>query len=730
MPPIMASSGTWASMLTTESSADSAATTMASSRASTLAAVAGWSFSPASHTTAPTAVTQAPKARATSNTCIFRLIFVLLCQGQAPNTHPRNAYSETYVPSNPSQARWWIKLTRTTRSKWDILGSRPQGWTSSYDEKGHGVTTPDRGPFPAIHPVEAMAMPIAGRRSGILTLRSGPKWHDIGYVNGKAIQVESSSVDESMPMLMADSGALPRQTAIELINRMRESHSDPFEDLLSRGVITDDKLRELTRWRALMLIRRAAEFREGSFSFRELSEPRLPGPALDLKLPAVLLATLIKQDEHADLQQRLNPWLASSPRLTSNPATGPAEFGFRASDAELLRLFDGKRTVRDVLGATSMAPTHAIPTVWLMLVSGAMASPRDLSDAAAQPQGSALAVPPGGAPEDLTTTLEVPAISPPKSKHADVDVATGRATALGQTLFGDEFLLDDGARDAISAAADAFNPAEETADISLDEFDDDEASLNTDERTRFTELAETLRRMETGNYLDVLGLTPDCNSSDVRQAFHALARQYHPDHVTGEHGQIRRQIQSIFARISEAHETLDNDKRRKAYIDKVIHGKKDAQELAMEQARRLMEAEAAYKMGVRLLTAGQTKSAHEKFKAAINGDTEELEYHCYHLYTSFLLAFSHDPDRAERAVDRLTELSYKSRNPTHFHLLAKAVLRQGNDELAMELLRRVLRRQRGNEEAMREYKLAERRLQKAKDKSTGAFGGLFSRFKK
>ena len=257
------------------------------------------------------------------------------------------------------------------------------------------MTTPDRGPFPAIHPVEAMAMPIAGRRSGILTLRSGPKWHDVSYVNGKANRVDSSSVDESMPMLMAESGALPRQIAIELINRMREGHSDPFKEMLARGVITDDKLRELVRWRALMLIRRAAAFREGSFSFRELAEPRLPGPELALRLPSVLLGTLIKQDELADLQQRLMPWLSSCPKLTSNPATGPAEFGFKASDAELLRLLDGKRSVRDVLAATKIPAARAVPTVWLMLISGAMASPEALSGAGAKPLGAAVAVPPG-----------------------------------------------------------------------------------------------------------------------------------------------------------------------------------------------------------------------------------------------------------------------------------------------------------------------------------------------
>jgi len=606
-----------------------------------------------------------------------------------------------------------------------------------HDEKGHGLTTPDRGPFPAIHPVEAMAMPIAGQRSGILTLRSGPKWHDVCFVQGRANRVESSSVDESLPMLMSESGALPRQTAIELIHRMREGNTDPFDEMLARGVITHEKLRELLRWRALMLVRRAAAFREGSYTFRELEKPSLPGPELDLKLPAVLLAALIKQDERSDLQQRLSPWLGSSPRLTRNPATRPTEFGFKQNDAEFLRFFDGDNTVRDVLAATALPASRAVPTVWLMLVSGAVASPEAASAASAKPLGVALAVPPGGSPAQEPVPQapsEAPAqhTSVPEGDQV-VDAAEGRAKALGQTLFGNNFLLGEGARHAITAATEAYdNPDNvETTELDLDNFDDeDEDTLDEDQRTRLKELTDTLARLEEGTYLDVLGLPPDCNSSDVRQAYHALARQYHPDHFEAEPGLLRRQIQGIFSRISEAHEKLENDKRRRVYIDRVIHGKKDAQELAMEQARRLMEAEDAYKMGARLLTAGQTKAAHDKFKLAMNGDTEELEYRCFYTYTSFLLAFGHDPKAAQVAVDALTEMSYKSQNPRHLHLLAKAVLRQGDDELALDILRRVLRRQRGNDDALREYKQAQRRIAKSKHKTSMPFSGLFSRFKK
>jgi len=262
-------------------------------------------------------------------------------------------------------------------------------------------------------------------------------------------------------------------------------------------------------------------------------------------------------------------------------------------------------------------------------------------------------------------------------------------------------------------------------------FDDaQEATLDKDQMAQLGELESYLETIESTNYLEVLGLAPDCSSSDVRQAFFALAKQYHPDHFADQPGPIRAKVGEIFSRISEAHERLESDGPRKAYIDKVIYGKKDPQEVAMEQARRLMDAEQAYKIGVRLLHAGQLTDAHKKFDTACTGDPEEVEYRCYRGYTTFLLAFGSDSERSQAGVDQMTEAANTSKNPSHYHLLAKAAIKQGNDEFALELLKRVLRRQRTNEEALNEYRACEQRVAKAQRKQSGRLSGLFARFKK
>ena len=60
------------------------------------------------------------------------------------------------------------------------------------------------------------------------------------------------------------------------------------------------------------------------------------------------------------------------------------------------------------------------------------------------------------------------------------------------------------------------------------------------------------------NYYVVLGVARDASYEAIRQAFRALARQYHPDAGTGS--SVER-----FRQVVDAYETLSDPARRRAY---------------------------------------------------------------------------------------------------------------------------------------------------------------------
>ena len=59
------------------------------------------------------------------------------------------------------------------------------------------------------------------------------------------------------------------------------------------------------------------------------------------------------------------------------------------------------------------------------------------------------------------------------------------------------------------------------------------------------------------NYYSILGVTPNSTDAEIKSAYRALARQYHPD--------INPNGVQKFKDISEAYETLSDVKKRSQY---------------------------------------------------------------------------------------------------------------------------------------------------------------------
>src|SRR5947208_8192897 len=64
------------------------------------------------------------------------------------------------------------------------------------------------------------------------------------------------------------------------------------------------------------------------------------------------------------------------------------------------------------------------------------------------------------------------------------------------------------------------------------------------------------------DYYDVLGVDKNANDDELKKAFRRLARQFHPDTMTGE--QEKKAAEEKFKEINEAYAVLsDQDKRRR-----------------------------------------------------------------------------------------------------------------------------------------------------------------------
>ncbi len=90
-----------------------------------------------------------------------------------------------------------------------------------------------------------------------------------------------------------------------------------------------------------------------------------------------------------------------------------------------------------------------------------------------------------------------------------------------------------------------------------------------------------LRLSQVTNFYEVIGLPATAGTNEIKDAYYALARRYHPDRFHLRSGtSLHAKISSAFARITQAYETLTDPNARRTY------------DQAMERSRRFSESAA------------------------------------------------------------------------------------------------------------------------------------------
>ena len=69
--------------------------------------------------------------------------------------------------------------------------------------------------------------------------------------------------------------------------------------------------------------------------------------------------------------------------------------------------------------------------------------------------------------------------------------------------------------------------------------------------------------MSKRDYYDILGVSKDASQEDIRKAYRALAKKYHPDVSKEENAEAK------FKEVQEAYDVLGNEEKRKNYDDSV-----------------------------------------------------------------------------------------------------------------------------------------------------------------
>jgi hypothetical protein len=360
-----------------------------------------------------------------------------------------------------------------------------------------------------------------GRASGRLVLERDAVRYGLRFGRGHILNAETSARPDRMGQLLVTRGVLTehdlkRATGFALRDRKRLGVV-----LLEHGLLDAQGVADAVAAHVQHVLDRVFAWNEGHYTFQEEAEPAPEEGGLTLRLST---GDLILQAAHSvsdpdvvrynlgDLDRRL--------ALSSDPLLRFQHVSLSPVDGYLLSRVDGTLSARSVISLIPLPEVQVHRSLFGLVCAGVVdflpAEPKRRPGSAAETPAAGPAQP-SVAPE---AALELRAAPPPPVPP-------------------------------LPAAAEKTRPMP-----ALDR--------------RRLEILGCHASLERASHFELLGVARDATAAQVREAYAALARRFHPDaHHEPSLSDLRDPLEQIFARLGEAYEVLCQPRLRAQYEEQL-----------------------------------------------------------------------------------------------------------------------------------------------------------------
>jgi len=236
--------------------------------------------------------------------------------------------------------------------------------------------------------------------------------------------------------------------------------------------------------------------------------------------------------------------------------------------------------------------------------------------------------------------------------------------------------------------------------------------------SRLAELSARLEEVAELDHFEVLGIARSASSGEIRRAFVEQAKLCHPDKLGDTDPELHELASQLFARLSEAHETLSDPKQREAYVQQLATGAGKAADRV--EVSRILNAEQVFQKADGQARRKEWDAAIETLREALHLDPEEGEFHALLGWCVFMQAPQDRGARASAIETLRRSISLGPNSPSGYFYLGR--LQRICDQLpeAEKMFRKILELRPQYVEAAQELRLIERRKNERSGK--GLFG--------
>jgi tetratricopeptide (TPR) repeat protein len=229
-----------------------------------------------------------------------------------------------------------------------------------------------------------------------------------------------------------------------------------------------------------------------------------------------------------------------------------------------------------------------------------------------------------------------------------------------------------------------------------------------------------------GNHYTILGLPQAASPADIKKAYVTLAREWHPDTLSGtalaNDETVKTKLAELFGRLQDANAVLSHADQRAAYDRS---GASVIEQTGGKKVRRTAEANVAFIKAETYLKKKDYRLAETHYRLASDLDEEDPKFRVLLAWAIFQ---NETKDKAVRSVEAkkiLTEVLKQKRVADAAYKLGLIARQDGSEVEAMKYFDEAYKLDPKNPDVQRERRLKDMRADKVKEDAT-----LFGRIKK
>ena len=421
------------------------------------------------------------------------------------------------------------------------------------------------------------------RRSGTLRITRGASETLIHVTDGAPHAAESNRTDDGIALRLEEAGSIRTGDRLKIEKFAGERGCSQASAAHALGLVDAKVLYQALREATRARISEVFDWRQGEYAWKP-TPPDTKASGKPFDILKLIQEQLPKKWGTDRLFEVLLPHSENVVELTPSVRRVTEKLGATGPMARhVVDGLDGSMSIGRILGVAAGDPLAA-STLWILMTAGLVRERTTTTRA-----------------EDETFDFEVMVTRDAADSHGDTPIADSA-----------KIPTSDGSPVKANAKAEALR----------------------------AEIAEQLANLDELTHYTALGLEEDANAAEIKKAYFKAAKKYHPDGLARlQLDDMKDEAAQVFARISEAFETLSDVTKRAAYDS-------DGGDMTQIDAARLTQAETSFRKGEILVKMGNFAGALEYLEPAVELWSEEPAYQAELGWALFKQPKS-DPTRAK-----------------------------------------------------------------------------------